>query len=69
MNDGAKLDIDYKLKTRLVPAARATIMPVTLEGKRIIPKNAIKPIKKTTRPKGKGKPRKGRVPADKQGKK
>lgn len=71
MTDGAKLDIDYKLKTRIVPAAKATIMPVTLQGKQIIPKNALKP--KSSKPKGKGKGKgkgngkKGKVPVNKDG--
>eukprot|EP00035_Acanthoeca_spectabilis_P017107 m.357498 g.357498 ORF g.357498 m.357498 type:complete len:57 (+) comp16615_c0_seq16:238-408(+) len=38
MNDGTSLNIDYKTKTKLKPAALKTIMPVTLQGKQIIPK-------------------------------
>ena len=56
MNDGASLNIDYKTKTKLKPAALKTIMPVTLQGKQIIPKSDLKPKKagKKTKKTGQG---------------
>jgi len=67
MNDGTSLGIDYKTKTKLKPAALKTIMPVTLQGKQIIPKGDLKPKKaggKKKKPKAKGK---GKVPTNKDG--
>lgn len=59
MNDGAPLNVDFNKKTKLTPAGKKTIMPVTLQGQQIIPKDDIKP-------KPKPKPKKqGKLPNDK----
>lgn len=52
-----RLNINFTNITKLTPAGRKTIMPITVGGKQIIPKELIKPAKSTVIKPAKRKPK------------